>query len=136
MYLCTCNKKNSFVKHDPVLRCADVEIVHNNSCYTSANQHNATMHTDRGLQAAVGVVVAFSILWTFAILLLDDSSSSSTASVRQYKRDGLVVDGNHYVLDSNFLIDQVSSDQDYKVIHAVKVKPPKNIMRVSTISDS
>ncbi len=90
------------------------------------------------MQAAVGIVMAFSILWTLAILVPDDSSSSASfASVQ--KLDGLVVDGNHYVLDTN--VDQTNSNEVYKVIHAVKTptkvkKSPSNIKRVSACIDS
>jgi hypothetical protein len=90
------------------------------------------MTGERGLHAAIGIVLAFSILWTFAILLPDGDSSA--ASTKPF--DGLIVNGNHYVLDTN--VDQTSSGQVYKVIHAVTVKTPakvttsKNIKRVST----
>ena len=76
---------------------------------------------------AVGLVLAFTILWTFAIIGLD---SSSAVSVQQ-KMDGLVVDGNQYVLDTN--VDQTRRGQgSYRVIHAVKVKNPRNVKRVSS----
>lgn len=96
------------------------------------------MNGERGLQAAVGVVMAFSILWTMAILVPDDSSSSASVASTQ-KFGGLVVDGKHYVLDTN--VDQTNSDGVYKVIHAVKTptntkKSPKNIKRVSACIDS
>ncbi|KAK1739387.1 hypothetical protein QTG54_009930 [Skeletonema marinoi] len=78
------------------------------------------MNQERGLQAAIGIVMAFSILWTLAILVPDDSSSSA---VSMQRFDGLVVNGNHYVLDTN--VDQTSSGEGYKVIHAVKT--PTNV---------
>ena len=34
------------------------------------------MQTDRGLQAAVGIVLAFSVLWTVAILIPEKSVSA------------------------------------------------------------
>eukprot|EP00985_Skeletonema_marinoi_P019824 scaffold11499_cov141-Skeletonema_marinoi.AAC.4 len=95
------------------------------------------MNQERGLQAAIGIVMAFSILWTLAILVPDDSSSSA---VSMQRFDGLVVNGNHYVLDTN--VDQTSSGEGYKVIHAVKtptnvqVKKSRNTKRVSTHIDS
>lgn len=82
----------------------------------------------------MGIVFAFSILWTFAILFSDNSLSPAASAQRL---DGLVVDGNYYVLDTN--VDQTSSGKGYKVIHAVnvktpaKVKTPNNIERVSTM---
>ncbi len=108
---------------------------HNNS---KEQQNNDKMNGERGLQAAVGVVMAFSILWTMAILVPDDSSSSASVTSTQ-KFGGLVVDGKHYVLDTN--VDQTNSDGVYKVIHAVKTptnakKSPKNIKRVSAYIDS
>lgn len=95
------------------------------------------MNGERGLQAAVGIVMAFSILWTMAALVPDDSSSASVASIQKF--DGLVVDGKHYVFDTN--VDQTNGDKVYKVIHAVKTptnvkKSPKNIKRVSAYIDS
>jgi len=73
------------------------------------------MNQERGLQAAIGIVMAFSILWTLATLVPDDSSSSA---VSMQRLDGLVVNGYHYVLDTN--VDQISSGEGYKIIHAVK----------------
>ena len=101
------------------------------------HQNNDTMNQERGLQAAIGIVMAFSILWTLAILVPDDSSSSA---VSMQRFDGLVVNGNHYVLDTN--VDQTSSVEGYKVIHAVKtptkvqVKKSRNTKRVSNHIDS
>lgn len=102
---------------------------------TNNNNHNINkMNAERGLQAAVGIVMAFSILWTLAIMVPEDSySSSSVASMQRF--DGLVVDGKHYVLDTN--ADQTSSGEGFQVIHAVKTqttvkKSPRNMKRVST----
>lgn len=62
-------------------------------------------------------------------MLLPDESSSAASAQRV---DGLVVNGNHYVLDTN--IDQTSSGNgSYRVIRAVNVKTPRNNKkRVST----
>ena len=88
-----------------------------------------TMSGERGLQAAVGIVMAFSILWTLATLVPDDSSSS-VASMQRF--DGLIVDGQHYVLDTN--AEQTSSGEDYKVIHAVKSPTEKKSPRIKRVS--
>lgn len=51
------------------------------------------MHLDRGLTAAVGVVLAFSMLWTIAILIPDNKASTqpmgSTANAN--KAGGIVI---------------------------------------------
>ena len=103
--------------------------------HNSNNHHVNKMNAERGMQAAVGIVMAFSILWTMAIMVPEDSySSSSVASMQRF--DGLVVDGKHYVLDT--IADQTSSGEGFKVIHAVKTqttvkKSPRNIKRVSLL---
>ena len=73
--------------------------------------------------------IFLTILWTFAIMLLPDESSSAASAQRV---DGLVVNGNHYVLDTN--VEQTrSGNGSYRVIRAVNVKTPRNTKkRVST----
>ena len=54
------------------------------------------MHPERGLGAAIGLVLAFTIVWTIAILVPDNDGATAT----QNQPFGLVVNGTHYVLDT------------------------------------
>lgn len=49
------------------------------------------MHSDRGLQAAAGVVLAFSMLWTIAILIPDKSASRPMGFRASDLSDGVIV---------------------------------------------
>ena len=52
---------------------------------------NLNMHLDRGLQAAVGIVVAFSMLWTIAILIPDKNTSTRSYGLATDERSGYVI---------------------------------------------
>ena len=79
--------------------------------------------------------MAFSILWTLAILVPDESSSNMS---RRQHFVGLDGDGNHYVLDTSG--DQTSAGKEFRVIHLVKssakMKSPTSVKvkRVSPIT--
>jgi hypothetical protein len=49
------------------------------------------MHSDRGLQAAAGIVLAFSMLWTIAILIPDKSASRPMGFRASDFSDGVIV---------------------------------------------
>ena len=82
------------------------------------------MRSERGLQAAIGVVVAFSLLWTIAILVPDPGGSRNAAA------QGLVVNGTRYVLDSN--VDQSATGSSVHIIHSYA--SAANSQKVSGIS--
>ena len=83
------------------------------------------MQTDRGLQACIGVVLAFSLLWTIAIMVPDDrgrsvvrvrSNNSNRLSVDNYNgkltSDNKNLYGSQEYSSRNLsLANQVSSDQ-------------------------
>ena len=69
------------------------------------------MRSERGLQAAVGVVLAFTLLWTIAILIPDPGASRDAAP------QGLVVNGTRYVLDSNN-VGQAATGSNVHIIHS------------------
>lgn len=83
-------------------------------------------HAVTTMNFCLASTILLTILWTFAIMLLPDDTTSAQ------RADGLVVAGNHYVLDTN--IDQTrSGNGSYRVIRAVNVKTPRNTKkRVST----
>ena len=91
--------------------------------------NTTTVHAATTMNICLASTMLLTILWTFAIMLLPDESSSAASAQRV---DGLVVNGNHYVLDTN--IDQTrSGNGSYRVIRAVNVKTPRNTKkRVST----
>ena len=91
------------------------------------------MHPERALQAAIGIVLAFSLLWTIAILIPDDDHNKTAKSNRAFaapKQFGLVVNGTHYVLDANIGLYQAQADENVHIIHSAS---PTIIQRVSTI---
>ena len=49
------------------------------------------MHLDRGLQAAVGIVLAFSMLWTVAILIPDKIVPTRSYGLTNDKSSGYIV---------------------------------------------
>lgn len=84
------------------------------------------MNSERGLLAGFGIVLAFSLLWTVAILIPDDSravNSKRTFAVPQ--RLGLKVNGTQYVLDKN--VGQYQAGGNNENVHIIRLaSEPKN----------
>ncbi|KAL7551726.1 hypothetical protein ACHAWF_014925 [Thalassiosira exigua] len=77
------------------------------------------MHPDRCLQAAIGVAFAFALLWTVGVLVGDDGFGRSYTPNRSFtapQQFGLVINGSHYVLDTN-LDQEQTREEDVHVIH-------------------
>lgn len=85
------------------------------------------MHQDRGLTAIIGLVFAFSLLWTIAILV-PDSNDRAAQSQNQFQ---LVVNGTHFVLDTN--VDQTDRP-DGEEVQVIHYQTPRIQTRVSSIS--
>jgi len=86
------------------------------------------MNQDRGLNAIIGVVFAFSLLWTLAVLLTD---SNEVVQLRE-NRFQLIVNGTHYVLDTDALPDDTVVGEHVKVVHYIS---PSIQQRVSCLLD-
>lgn len=84
------------------------------------------MHPERGLGAAVGLVLAFTIVWTIAILVPDNGATAT-----QSQPFGLVVNGTHYVLDKNVGRYPAQDDENVQIIHSAS--PPTITKRVRAI---
>jgi hypothetical protein len=98
------------------------------ACFINPTPPSITATT---MNFCLASTILLTILWTFAIMLLPDDTPRNASAQRA---DGLVVAGNHYVLDTN--IDQTrSGNGSYRVIRAVNVKTPRNTKRVSYILD-
>lgn len=73
---------------------------------------------------AIGLVLAFSLVWTLALLVPDDGYRASAAPLT------LVVNGTHYVLDPKVSRDQTQAGENVHIIHAAS---PSIVQRVSTM---
>ena len=67
--------------------------------YYSTEEVDIKMQTDRGLQACIGVVLAFSLLWTIAIMIPDDRGRS-VVRVRRSNTNQLSVDNSNKQLNN------------------------------------
>ncbi len=87
------------------------------------------MNPERGLQAAFGTVLAFSLLWMFATLLPDDGRGAGESSIVESNRLGRVANGSQYMLDRDFVIFKADNGNSMKIIHA---SSPHIIQRVGS----
>ncbi len=86
------------------------------------------MNQDRGLNAIIGVVFAFSLVWTLAVLVPD---SNEVVQLRE-NRFQLIVNGTHYVFDTDALTDDAFKGEHVKVIHYIS---PSIQQHVSCLMD-
>lgn len=87
------------------------------------------MNPERGLQAAFGTVLAFSLLWMFATLLPDDGRGAGESSTVESNRPGRVANGSQYMLDRDFVNFKADNGNAMKIIHA---SSPHIIQRVGS----
>lgn len=74
-----------------------------------------------------GVTMAFALLWIIAILVPDESRASSNRHAYSTTGFGLVINGTHYILDSNVGRYSVQSNENVRVIHSAS--PTKRVSR-------
>eukprot|EP01082_Thalassiosira_pseudonana_P002169 g1997.t1 g1997 contig11:498712-499380(-) len=87
------------------------------------------MNPERGLQAAFGTVLAFSLLWMFATLLPDDGRGAGESTTVESNRLGRVANGSQYMLDRDFVNFKADNGNAMKIIHA---SSPQIIQRVGS----
>ena len=86
------------------------------------------VHPERALQTAIAVVLAFSLLWTIAILIPDDVPSQMANRV-QSPKFGLVVNGTRYILDTD-VGDDAQLVEDIRIIHPLSADTISRVRNV------
>ncbi len=97
------------------------------------NSSMPSMNTERGLHAVTGITLAFSLIWTIAILIPYNghhTAAKHSTHVVDPSQFGLVVNGTHFVLGSTVGQYQAQSDEKVRIIHAAS---PIAIQRVSSL---
>mmetsp|Transcript_41891 Transcript_41891/g.87941 ORF Transcript_41891/g.87941 Transcript_41891/m.87941 type:complete len:207 (+) Transcript_41891:276-896(+) len=94
------------------------------------------MYPERGLQAAIGIVMMFSLLWTIAILIPDDNHSGKNSNSKRHLSNplqfGLVVNGTRYILEADVGTYQPQANKNVHLIHSVSPNANNKKLKVSS----